>query len=84
MRRAAVKSILSCGFFDVLKGNESEIKTVYNTLYGDGSDSEHQRGVDSSSTLSLEEKMKLVKSLAQNENINTVVRQKSRNIAPIE
>lgn len=68
-----MKEILSSGRITVLKGNESEIKTVYNALYGDGSDGEHQRGVDSSSTLSHEEKTKLVASLARNANFKVVV-----------
>lgn len=63
VRRAAVKSILSAGYIDVIKGNESEIKTVY----GSGSTTESQRGVDSSSTLSDTEKAKLVRALAARE-----------------
>ncbi|KUI59821.1 putative thiamine biosynthetic bifunctional enzyme [Cytospora mali] len=62
VRRAAVKSILSTGHIDVIKGNESEIKTVF----GSG-DAEGQRGVDSSSTLTLPEKVQLVRDLAARE-----------------
>lgn len=46
----------------MIKGNESEIKTVY----GSGS-TESQRGVDSSSTLSDDEKVRLVRALAARE-----------------
>ncbi|KAH8756222.1 Hydroxyethylthiazole kinase family-domain-containing protein [Diaporthe sp. PMI_573] len=62
VRRGAVKSILSAGYIDVIKGNESEIKTVY----GSGT-TEGQRGVDSSSTLSDAEKARLVRALAARE-----------------
>lgn len=62
VRRAAVKSILSIGHIDVIKGNESEIKTVF----GSG-DAQGQRGVDSSSTLTLAEKVQLVRQLAARE-----------------
>lgn len=68
VRRAAVKSILSAGYIDVIKGNESEIKTVFNTGSGSRSgDTESQRGVDSSSTLSDPEKARLVRALAARE-----------------
>ncbi|KAL2278525.1 hypothetical protein FJTKL_14439 [Diaporthe vaccinii] len=75
VRRAAVKSILSAGYIDVIKGNESEIKTVFNTGSASGSGSgtsggnteESQRGVDSSSTLSGPEKARLVRALAARE-----------------
>lgn len=61
-RRAAVKDILSAGYIDVIKGNESEIKTVFGSQAG-----ESQRGVDSSSTLSHEDKVTLVRDLAARE-----------------
>lgn len=72
VRRAAVKSILSAGYIDVIKGNESEIKTVFNTVSGTssgggGNTEESQRGVDSSSTLSDPEKARLVRALAARE-----------------
>lgn len=67
VRRAAVKSILSAGYIDVIKGNESEIKTVFGSG-GDGDDDdEGQRGVDSSSTLSREERARMVRALAARE-----------------
>lgn len=62
MRRAAVKAILSSGYIDVIKGNESEIKTVYGST-----DGESQRGVDSSSTLTYEQRAQLVRDLAARE-----------------
>lgn len=67
VRRAAVKSILSAGYIDVIKGNESEIKTVYSSTGGSSDNAESQRGVDSSSTLSDAEKATLVRSLAARE-----------------
>ncbi|KAJ4391845.1 isochorismatase domain-containing protein [Gnomoniopsis smithogilvyi] len=62
VRRAAVKDILSAGYIDVIKGNESEIKTVFGSAGGDS-----QRGVDSSSTLSQEEKVQIIRALALRE-----------------
>lgn len=47
----------------MIKGNESEIKTVA----GSSSDGESQRGVDSSSTLTRDEKIRLVRNLAARE-----------------
>lgn len=68
VRRAAVRSILESGYIDVIKGNESEIKTVFATGGDDNSSSaEGQRGVDSSSTLSEAEKARLVRALAARE-----------------
>ncbi|CAN8096277.1 unnamed protein product [Discula destructiva] len=64
VRRAAVKEILSAGYIDVIKGNESEIKTVFGSSSGG---EETQRGVDSSSTLSPAEKATLVRELALRE-----------------
>lgn len=52
----------------MIKGNESEIKTVLNTGSGtSGGEAESQRGVDSSSTLSDAEKARLVRDLASRE-----------------
>lgn len=64
VRRAAVKSILAAGYIDVIKGNESEIKTVFGST---GDNTESQRGVDSSSTLSDAEKAHLIRALAKRE-----------------
>lgn len=62
VRRDAIKTLLAGGFFDVIKGNEGEIKAV------SGSTTEQQRGVDSGpSTSNPQQKAKLVKSLAQRE-----------------
>ncbi|KAK4123771.1 TMP-TENI-domain-containing protein [Parathielavia appendiculata] len=61
LRRAAVKTIMSNGYLDVIKGNEGEIKTVF------GGSTEQQRGVDSSSTLDASQKAKLVRELAARE-----------------
>lgn len=67
-RRDAVRRLMAGGYFDVIKGNENEIKTVAGSSGG-----EQQRGVDSgASTLSLEQKGKLVESLARQER-NVVV-----------
>lgn len=50
----------------MIKGNESEIKTVFSSG-GGGGDTDSQRGVDSSSTLSDAEKARLVRELAARE-----------------
>ncbi|KAI9641446.1 thiamine biosynthetic bifunctional enzyme [Ciborinia camelliae] len=61
VRRSAVKSLLAGGYFDVIKGNEGEIKTVSGSLI-------QQRGVDSgASTSSPMEKAILVRDLALRE-----------------
>jgi thiamine-phosphate diphosphorylase/hydroxyethylthiazole kinase len=62
-RRDAVKKLMAGGYFDLIKGNEGEIKTVAG-VSGD----EQQRGVDSgTSTLTLEQRTDLVRSLAKRE-----------------
>ncbi|MBE7181847.1 MAG: hydroxyethylthiazole kinase, partial [Terriglobus roseus] len=62
-RRNGVKQLMAGGYFDLIKGNESEIKTVAGT-----STNVQQRGVDSGSgTLGLEEKAALVKEVAARE-----------------
>ncbi|KAF2434439.1 TMP-TENI-domain-containing protein [Tothia fuscella] len=61
-RRDAVKTLMAEGYFDLIKGNEGEIKTVA------GMRGEQQKGVDSgASTLSMEEKSDIVRSLAHRE-----------------
>ncbi|KAG9229209.1 Hydroxyethylthiazole kinase family-domain-containing protein [Amylocarpus encephaloides] len=66
VRRDAVKSLLAAGYFDVIKGNEGEIKTVFGTVV-------QQKGVDSgASTSTDEEKATLVRDLARRE-CNVVV-----------
>ncbi|KAK4178462.1 putative thiamine biosynthetic bifunctional enzyme [Triangularia setosa] len=67
LRREAVKSILSNGYLDVIKGNEGEIKTVWGAV-----DGEQQKGVDSSDSLTPEDKLDLVVKLARREQ-NVVV-----------
>ena len=62
IRRNAVKTLMAGGYFDVIKGNEGEIKTV------SGASGPQQRGVDSGdSTLSSQGKAALVKKLAARE-----------------
>ena len=62
VRRQAVKTLVSSGYFDVIKGNENEIKTVLGESQG------QQKGVDSgASTSTEEEKVRLVKELAKRE-----------------
>ena len=62
IRRDAVKVLMDSGYFDVIKGNESEIKVVI------GTSKVQQRGVDSgSSDLSDQERAHLVKRLAMRE-----------------
>ena len=59
VRRQAVKTLMSNGYFDVIKGNENEIRTVLGENQG------QQKGVDSgSSTSTEEEKVRLVRELA--------------------
>jgi len=66
VRRAAVRSLLAAGYFDVIKGNEGEIKTVFGTLV-------QQKGVDSGASTSTPiEKATLVRDLAARER-NVVV-----------
>jgi thiamine-phosphate diphosphorylase/hydroxyethylthiazole kinase len=63
VRRQAVKSLMANGYFDVIKGNEGEIKTVAGT-----SSAVQQRGVDSGvSTLSVDQKAIIVEELARRE-----------------
>ena len=67
IRRSAIKQLLAGGFFDCIKGNEGEIKTVFNPS-PPASSSEQQRGVDAGpSTSTPAQKANLVKSLAQRE-----------------
>ena len=62
VRRQAVKTLMSSGYFDVIKGNENEIRTVLGESQG------QQKGVDSgASTSTEEEKVRLVKELATRE-----------------
>ncbi|KAL6895943.1 Hydroxyethylthiazole kinase family domain-containing protein [Trichoderma longibrachiatum] len=66
IRRAAVETLLSSGKFTIIKGNEREIHTISNTLTPSSSSSIiQQRGVDSSSTLSLPQRAALAKSVAR-------------------
>ncbi|KAF8855878.1 TMP-TENI-domain-containing protein [Acephala macrosclerotiorum] len=58
VRRNAVKTLLAAGYFDVVKGNEGEIKTVFGSVV-------QQRGVDSGASTSSDiEKATLVRDLA--------------------
>ena len=62
IRKSAVKRLMAGGFFDVIKGNEGEITTVFG-----GADAK-QRGVDSGpSETTLQEKAKMVTQLARRE-----------------
>lgn len=67
VRRQAVKDLLAAGKFTVIKGNEGEIRTVYGAAA-----TEQQRGVDSTSSLSLDQRASLVRDLSRKEN-GTVV-----------
>ncbi|KAL7901035.1 Hydroxyethylthiazole kinase family domain-containing protein [Trichoderma sp. SZMC 28014] len=58
IRRNAVKTLLSSGHFTVIKGNEREIQTVYGS-------SVSQRGVDSSSSLTIPQRATLARALAR-------------------
>ncbi|KAG5297853.1 thiamine-phosphate pyrophosphorylase [Histoplasma ohiense] len=62
VRRKAAKKLMAGGYFDLIKGNESELIQVYGKVRG------HQVGVDSGpSTLSCKEKARLVMDLAKRE-----------------
>ncbi|KAJ5933694.1 hypothetical protein N7454_006023 [Penicillium verhagenii] len=62
IRRNAVSRLMSGGYFDLIKGNEGEIRQVW------GSNSVHQRGVDSGpSTLDGSQKAALARDLARRE-----------------
>jgi len=62
IRKAAVKSLMNGGYFDVIKGNESEIITVL------GQTAQQQKGVDSGgSKTSAQDKARLAKQLAARE-----------------
>lgn len=61
-RREGVKALMKGGYFDVIKGNEGEIRTV------SGAAGVKQHGVDSgASALSLQQRAKLVKEVAARE-----------------
>merc|ERR1712098_4874 len=62
LRRDTIKTLLTGGFFSVIKGNEGEISAVA------GTSDVQQRGVDSGPSTSTEEtKVALVKALARRE-----------------
>ena len=62
VRRQAVKTLMSNGYFDVIKGNEDEIRTVHGERPG------QQKGVDSGASISTQaEKVRLVQQLANRE-----------------
>ncbi|KAF7162651.1 hypothetical protein CNMCM5623_007876 [Aspergillus felis] len=62
VRRGAVKELMRGGYFDLIKGNEGEIRQV------SGSSNAVQRGVDSGpSTLDGQEKARLARDLARRE-----------------
>ena len=62
IRQNAVKTLMSNGYFDVIKGNENEIRTVLGEIMG------QQKGVDSgTSTTEGSEKARLAKKLAARE-----------------
>ncbi|KAF2768136.1 TMP-TENI-domain-containing protein [Teratosphaeria nubilosa] len=64
-RRQGVKALMAGGYFDLIKGNEGEIRTVF------GAQGVKQHGVDSgASMLPLEEKIAVVKeTAARNRNV---------------
>lgn len=62
IRRSAVKKLMAGGYFDLIKGNEGEIREVFGHSAG------RQRGVDSGpSTLNNREKAALARDLARRE-----------------
>jgi thiamine-phosphate diphosphorylase/hydroxyethylthiazole kinase len=70
VRRDAIKQLLAAGFFDCIKGNENEIKTIFESVGSSppSGASSQQRGVDSAlSTTTSSQKANLVRSLAERE-----------------
>lgn len=62
IRRNAVSQLMAGGYFDLIKGNEGEIRQVW------GSSAVQQRGVDSGpSTLDSQQKARLARDLARRE-----------------
>lgn len=62
IRRNAVSTLMAGGYFDLIKGNEGEIRQVW------GSGAVQQRGVDSGpSTLDEQQKARLTRDLARRE-----------------
>ena len=62
IRQEAIKTLMSCGYFDLIKGNENEITTVL------GESVVQQKGVDSGKSASTDtDKARLVKKLAARE-----------------
>ena len=62
IRRDAVRQLMNGGYFDLIKGNEGEIRQVF------GDSAATQRGVDSGpSTLKTADKARLVRDLARRE-----------------
>ncbi|KAB5570080.1 Hydroxyethylthiazole kinase family-domain-containing protein [Coniochaeta sp. 2T2.1] len=67
VRRSALKTIIETGPLTIIKGNEGEITTVFNettTTAGNKQESIQQRGVDSASVLSEDQKARIVTLLA--------------------
>ncbi|OAL48449.1 TMP-TENI-domain-containing protein [Pyrenochaeta sp. DS3sAY3a] len=68
VRRDALKQLLGRGYFDLIKGNEAEIVQVALTSgLAPGSPTTQQKGVDSSSALSLPDRAALASRLAARE-----------------
>lgn len=68
IRRNAVSTLMAGGYFDLIKGNEGEIRQVW------GSNAVQQRGVDSGpSTLDGQQKAKLARDLARRERESTPI-----------
>lgn len=62
VRKNAVKELMTGGYFDVIKGNEGELKQIW------GKATARQQGVDSGpSTMNNREKARMVRDLAQKE-----------------
>jgi thiamine-phosphate diphosphorylase/hydroxyethylthiazole kinase len=68
VRKAALSTLMSTGYFDLIKGNEREIMTVARASGYELTDTSQQRGVDSGSALfSTEERAYIVSHLAARE-----------------
>lgn len=74
IRRGAVSQLMAGGYFDLIKGNEGEIRQVW------GSNAVQQRGVDSGpSTLDGQQKAALARDLARRESKYHIIRSVDHN-----
>jgi len=66
-RREALRTLLNAGYFALIKGNEAEIVAVAEAVGLEPSSGTQQHGVDSHSSLTSEQKVRLVQQIAARE-----------------